>query len=465
MADPTIAYATSQFWNETARHRTATRRFEPDARYDVAIVGGGYTGLWTAYHLLKQNPSLRIAVLERDEVGFGASGRNAGFLTARIGHSLRQMVHEYGAERTQHAHNAAVGAVRGLADTVNAEGIDCDLHYDGLFNVATNPSQERKIMGELKAAEQLGTASVELLDADKIQALIHSPLLQLALLEKDGAVLHPAKLVRGLADVVERLGAHIFERCGSASLTDTGTGVEVTTDAGVVRADQGVIATNAWAGKDPLFKRWVIPMYPYQMVTEPLTDDAWASIGWDGEWGFYDGRIHLIDCRKTPDGRLLFGGRDTRIPFNSGISPRYDRDPKIFAGMEEAFREYFPQLAQTRFTHGWSGPIAFTLDGLPKFGSSSPRVHFGFGYCGHGVALSYLGGQILRDLIRGDKTDNTSLLFVNKHGGRYPAEPLRFIGAYLTRKSTVWYDEAAQKGKDVSEQPWLLKTATRIFAR
>jgi glycine/D-amino acid oxidase-like deaminating enzyme len=465
MKDSIIGYGALSYWHDTAPTRPRSHRVEAGSCYDVAIVGGGFTGLWTAYHLLAQNPSLEVAIFEREEVGFGASGRNGGFAMTKIGHSLHQMVRDYGAERALSVQLAAEAAVQGLAATAEEEGIDCELRYGGLVTVATNQAQERKIRRDLAAAEQLGIDSLTSLDADQVHGVARSPTYRIGIAEKHCAVLHPAKLVRGLADVVVKRGGVLFERSGPASVADEGSRVRIDCPEGPVYADHAVISTNAWAAHDPRFGRQLVPMYTYLIATEPIGEDGFAKIGWTGWQGIEDKRVNLHYYRKTLDGRILWGGRDNTITFGSEISPRHDRNERIFGLLRESFARTFPPLAGVRFTHGWGGPIAITPDFLPKFGSLSERLHYGWGYCGHGVGPSYLGGQILTDLVSGKKTERTELLFVEKLTGHYPREPIRFVGAQLARLETLWYDDGAEVGKDLTREPVLLRLATSLFGR
>ena len=465
MTDPTVAYGALSYWHDTAPMRAASRRIEPGAWFDVAILGAGYTGLWTAHHLLERDPSLQVALIEKEEVGFGASGRNGGFAMTKIGHSLHQMTRDHGVEQTLAVHEAAEGAVQGLAATVDREGIDCELRYGGLLTVATNDAQARKLGRELDAVDRLGLKTIRAMGGEEVQASVHSPTYRMALSEEHCAVLHPAKLARGLADSVVRKGAALFERAGSATLVDEGNRVRVDTVSGPIYAKQAVIATNAWTARNPAFSRWLIPMYTYIIATEPLSEATWAEIGWDGSEGIEDKRVHLHYYRRTLDGRILWGGRDNTATFNNAIGTRYDRNEHIFGLLQASFAATFPQLSDVRFTHAWGGPIALTPDFLPRFGSTSARVHYGFGYCGHGVGPSYLGGEILRDLACGEETERTGLLFVRKHGGRYPVEPIRYVGAQLTRKESLWYDEGGDAGKDLTREPRLLRLATKLFSR
>lgn len=465
MKDPTISYGAMSYWHDTAPMRPASRRIDPGSSFDVAILGGGYTGLWTAYHLLRRDPSLSIAVLEKEEVGFGASGRNGGFAMSKIGPSLYQLVDLVGEDAARALHRAGVRAVQGLAAAVEEEGIECDLRYGGLVTVATNEAQERKVLKELAAADRLGLDGFRLLGGDEVRSKVNSPTYRMGVAEKHCAVVHPARLARGLADVLVRQGLTLYERAGAAAVTDEHIRVRIDTPDGPIYSSHAVIATNAWAAHDRAFQRSLIPMYTYIIATEPMSDGDWAKIGWQDWHGMEDKRVHLHYYRRTVDGRILWGGHYNVSTFRSAIDSRYDRNDRIFGMLRSSFAETFPQLSHVPFTHAWGGPIAVTPDFMPKFGSLSERVHYGWGYCGHGVAPSYLAGEVLRDLVMGEDSELTSLACVNKPTGKYPVEPVRFIGSYLTRRESLWYDDNAGSGPGSSLEPRMLRLAVRLFAR
>jgi glycine/D-amino acid oxidase-like deaminating enzyme len=272
-------YGTVSYWLATAPARTR-RMFTPKDRYDVAIVGGGFTGLWTAYHLLASSPGTSIAIFENQEVGYGASGRNGGFAMPLLHHSLHNLVREVGAEAAQMLHQSACTAVDQLCETIAALGIDCDLDRSGLLIVATNEQQERKVRRDLEAARAIGLTDIRALSRGELTSKVNSPTYRSGI-EQDGcATLHPLKLVRGLAAWLESKGVHIFERCNVAELEATAGGVRLQTAGGAVTADKAVLALNAWSSAMTPVERDVMPVYSYIIATEPIGKSGWDAIGW-----------------------------------------------------------------------------------------------------------------------------------------------------------------------------------------
>ena len=467
MTDPTVAYGALSYWHDTAPMRAASRRIEPGAWFDVAILGAGYTGLWTAHHLLERDPSLQVALIEKEEVGYGASGRNGGFADDEDRpQPPPDDARPRGRADPRRPGGREKGAVQGLAATVDREGIDCELRYGGLLTVATNDAQARKLGRELDAVDRLGLKTIRAMGGEEVQASVHSPTYRMALSEEHCAVLHPAKLARGLADSVVRKGAALFERAGSATLVDEGNRVRVDTVSGPIYAKQAVIATNAWTARNPAFSRWLIPMYTYIIATEPLSEATWAEIGWDGSEGIEDKRVHLHYYRRTLDGRILWGGRDNTATFNNAIGTRYDRNEHIFGLLQASFAATFPQLSDVRFTHAWGGPIALTPDFLPRFGSTSARV---------ALRLRLLRSRGRTVVPRG-RDPAATWPAGRRRSGRGCCSSASTVAAtrsspsatstQLTRKESLWYDEGGRRrqGPDTRE-PRLLRLATKLFSR
>lgn len=396
---------------------------------DVAIIGGGFTGLWAAYHLLKADPGLTVVVLEGSAVGYGASGRNGGFAMALVHRSLQALVDNLGHERAQAVHHAAEEAVHTLQRVCTEEKIDADLMPNGLLTVSNTPLQDEHIRREAKVAAELGIEGIRLLDRDEIQARVHSKTFRGALEEDAGVLVNPARLVRGLKEAVIRAGGRVFEQTAMEELSQSGDEVIVRTPGGSVRARRAILAANAYSGSFPGLRDRVMPFYSYILLSEPLTDEQWGRVGWKGREGMEDRRTFLHYFRPTIDGRIMWAGRDA--PYRpDGPDPKYDRDDRVFQRLEKTFAWTFPQLSDLKFEYRWGGPVGVTSTFLPAAGwLKGNRIAYAFGYNGHGVAITCLLGKCLRDLILERDTDLTRLALV----GRKPPS----LGPRLVRDPIV----------------------------
>jgi len=276
-------------------------------------------------------------------------------------------------------------------------------------------------------------------------------------------VLHPAKLARGLATVIEGMGATIFENTDVGTIDQVGDTMRLTTPNGSLDADHVVLATSAWATQTKWFRSKVVPLYTYIALTEPLSDDQWDEVGWASRCGIEDKRNFVHYYRRTNDGRILWGGSDGVIHFGSGIAARFDRDDGVLERLRGTFRRTFPQLSGVRFTHHWGGPVGITVSFLPLFGSLTGRLHYGVAYNGHGVAPTHTGGKILRDKVLGTNSELTELCFVDAREPRFPFEPLRWVSAELTRRSLLRQDAQMDAGRQVGDMdPPLLRVMKKL---
>ncbi len=453
-------YGSAIYWLETAPAPVRPALTE-DVEVDVAIVGGGFLGLWTAYEIVQASPSSKVVVLEGEEVAHGASGRAGGFAMTLLDMSLSHLLRNYGPDAAKDAHEAVAAAVHEIGDICKKEGIDCDYHLGGLLVVATNPGQENRVRSDLRAAQQLGLERIRELSGKEVREEVDSPTYRMALFEEDCAVLHPAKLTRGLASVVESRGVSIFEGSPVEAIDNEGKNkkVRLRTPSAKVVAESVVLCTNAWAYRLPRFKRKIIPLYTYILLTEPLDDRHLDRIGWRKKQGIEDKRNYVHYYRMTADNRILWGGTDGVVYRDLGIHPRYDRNDEIFSKLEKTFRRTFPQLDDVRFTHRWGGPVAMTPTFVPIYGSfpDSP-VYYGLGCNGHGIAPARLGGKILADLVLGRDRGLTNLFFVNGTEIEFPPNPLAWLGAELTRRALLRQDYEMDKGRPGGEMdPLLLK--------
>jgi len=408
----------------------------------VAIVGAGFTGLWTAYYLLAEDPTLRVAVLEAETAGFGASGRNGGWCSALFPASSARLAALPGSNResAMAQHKAMRASVDEIGEVAAAEGIDAHFHKGGMISLARSEAQWRNAQSEVTHARGWGRQEVDLrlLDADEARRVLHASRVRGATYTPDCAALHPARLAHGLAGAVERLGGRIYERTRARSIQAR----RVTTDRGAVSADIVIRATEGYTPTLGGQKRTVVPVYSLVIATEPLGDAIWDRIGLANREAFTDYRNLIIYGQRTADGRLVFGGRGAPYHFGSSTRPGFDRDPRVFARLRETLVELFPMLADSAVTHAWGGPLGIPRDWCASVGLDR-RSGLGWagGYVGDGVSTTNLAGRTLRDLVLGRDTRLTRLPWVNHGSPRWEPEPLRWLGVNAGLRTMMLADQ------------------------
>jgi len=397
-----------------------------DVAVDVAIVGGGLTGLWTAYYLLKRDRALRVAVIEKHIAGFGASGRNGGWCSALFPASTTALERRHGLDAALAMRRAMIDTVDEVGRVTDAEGIDCDYVKAGTIGYARSRPQLERARSEVAEAAHYGVDRVEFLPNPTGPT---GPTGMLAAtLDPACARLHPAKLVRGLARTVERLGGTIYER---TEVLDWSAGSVLTTH-GTVTAETVVIATEGYGATLPKTHRRVLPLYSLMIATEPLSDDTWREIGIEHGQTFADYRHLLIYGQRTADNRFAFGGRGARYHWGSSIRSEYDRVPGVFEHLRKTLVDLFPQAADAEVTHRWGGPLGVPRD-WHAHASFDPvtRIASAGGYVGDGLSTTNLAGRTLADLISGRDTELTRLPWTNHRSPSWELEPLRFVGSNL----------------------------------
>lgn len=428
------------FWMSRAE-RSSRPALDQDLDVDVCIVGAGYTGLWTAYYLATADPSLRIAVVEAEHVGFGASGRNGGWASGKLAgldKALADPGRRDAARRLQVAMYATLGE---MARVIDAERIDCDFHLGGTVVVATCDSQVHNLRRAVAIKHEAGFGPEHLrwLEPDEARGLIRPAKLDGATYTPHCGALEPAKLVLGLADACERRGVRLFELT-PGQINDGG----VRTTGGFVRAPVVVRATEAYRQHT----RAVIPVYSLMIVTEPLGPAIWDEIGLGDRETFSDGRHLIVYGQRTADGRIAFGGRGAPYHYGSRIRTDFDHEPGVFDYLEQTLHDMFPILGGLAIEAAWGGPLAIPRDWQPsiRFDRATGQATAG-GYVGQGVAAANLAGRTLRDLILGHATDLTRLPWVGHHSRKWEPEPLRWAGVNLGRILTESIDRAEQAGR------------------
>ena len=398
-----------------------------DTEVDVAVVGGGLTGLWTAYYLAEADPTLSIAVLERDVVGFGASGRNGGWCSALFSVSEPTLDRRCGPGTGRAQHRAMEETVREVGRVVAAEGIECGFHQGGTVVLARTAAQLQRTHDEVADARARGIGEEDLafLTADEASARVGATDVLGGTFTPHCAAVDPARLVRGLADVVEARGVRLYEQTEVRAIAP---GV-VTTAHGTVRARTVVRATEGYTRDLPGHERDLVPVYSLMIATEPLPDDFWAAHGLADRQTFADHRHLVIYGQRTEDGRLAFGGRGAPYHFNSAIRPEYDRDAGVHEALRHTLVELFPALADVRITHRWGGPLGIARDWFSSVGMDPvTRMAWAGGYVGDGLSTTNLAGRTLRDLVLGESTGLTALPWVNHRSRKWEPEPFRYLG-------------------------------------
>ena len=427
------------YWlRDAAPTDTADPPLDPGERLDVdvAIIGAGFTGLWTAIALTDTDPALRVAVLEIESVAFGASGRNGGFCEASLTHGLANGIRHFPDELERLEHEG-IGNLTGLIDFTRAHDIDCDLEETGTIAFADQPYQVDEFRAWVDEAAEYGEELI-FLDRTAAQVEVHSPLWQAGLYRPPGRdlMLDPAKLCRGIARVARGRGVRIHEHTQVTSLKRHAGGVVVSTTSGAtVRAGHVVVATSAYSGWLRRLSPKFVPVYDYVIVSEPLTPERRACIGWRGRQGLSDANNQFHYFRLTADDRILWGGYDAIHYFGSRVGPELDQRPATFARLEAQFFRAFPQLDGLTFPYRWGGAIDTTSRFTVTFGQTmGGRVTYALGYTGLGVGASRWAGGVVRDFILRPDEDRLRLRIVTSTPVPFPPEPLRSLAVETVRR-------------------------------
>ena len=427
---------------------------------DVCIVGGGYTGLWTAILTKQQNPALDIAVLEADLCGAGASGRNGGCLLtwAAKFFTLRRLFGEAEAIRLVKASEAAV---QHIADFCRTHAIDAELRHDGTLYTATNRAQVGTLDPVMAALQACGIESFFALAPSEVARRSGSVKNVAGVFSPHAATVQPAKLVRGLRRVALQMGIRLFERSPMLALSPAQP-VIVHTPGGSLTAGKLVLATNAWmASMFASFERSIAIVSSDMVITEPCPELILPSGLTDGV-SVLDSRTFVYYYRSTPDGRLMLGKGGNTFAFGGQIAPTYDQRSAYEAPLTRAVRAFFPSLAQVPITASWTGPSDRSVTGFPFFGhlNGAPHIYYGFGYSGSGVGPCYMGGQILSSLLLDQDNAWTRSPLTQGPRGQFPPEPIRYLGANLVRNAI----RRKERAEDEDRAPWRVDQFLSQFA-
>ncbi len=445
MASPLRPIEEACYW--LAKHqRPALPPLRGRREADLAIIGAGFTGLWTAHFLKELEPSLEIVVVEQATAAYGASGRNAGMVLDTIDHSHDLAISHFGEAEAQRLATLGRDNVDELLATLAARGIDCDVERTGTLIVALHDAHLEGFRADVERARAFGIDDLQVLDAGEVRQRLHSERYLGGLFNPHGAVLDPAALVEGLARDVRARGVSIYEQTRVTSLERDGERVRLRTlagEPGEVVAKTAILATNAYSHLLlPSLSRYFVPLYDYILVSEPLDRAQRAALGWRGREGVNDVRTFFNYYRLTKDDRVLWGSSDASYYGDNRVDASCDHSERHYAALRASFAAHFPALAGLAFPYAWGGPIDATTRFTPFFGTAhGGRVLYGLGFTGHGIATTHLAGKLLAHLGLAKPSALLDLALVRKKPFPYPPEPFRSWGVAAVTRDLRRLDE------------------------
>lgn len=414
-------------WLDTYGLYHAEPALQGDVAVDVAIIGGGFAGLTTAYELKRSEPALRIAVLEAKEVGYGGSGRNGSFAMTVVGLGFGTLALLRGKEFLKAAHNYMERAVDTLDELILRENLDCDRIRPGFLRVATTQGYIKRLQHDIELMKSLGFSGIDWIDAEETRAMVNSERYLGALWEPRLVLVNPAKLVREEKRLILGLGVEVYENSPVTEITSQPRFI-LKTPGGSVTSEKLVFATNAYSHLFPALRRKQIPAFTYMLATGPLTPEQLAPIGWQSSQGVEDARNLIHYYRLTPDKRIVIGGGPVGLTFTNNLYA--DSNPKAWDHLERHLHFLFPHLQEVKITHRWGGPFSVPIDLTPALGYlGDRRAVYTLGCVGHGVSMTHLNAKVLCDMVLEHSSDLLDCPFVNRTVIPWPPEPLRFVAA------------------------------------
>ncbi|MEU4128983.1 NAD(P)/FAD-dependent oxidoreductase [Streptomyces wuyuanensis] len=429
------------FWLEDPGKPAALPALVGDEKTDLLVVGGGYSGLWTALLAKERDPRRDVVLIEGREVGWAASGRNGGFCAASLTHGLANGLARWPDDM---ARLEELGArnLDAIEDAVARHGIDCDFERTGEIDVATEPHQLEGLREMHEEAGRLGFGGLELMDRDAVRAEVDSPTFLGGLWDREGvAMLNPARLAWGLKRACLGLGVRIYENTRALDLSPAGAGMAVRTSYGRVFARRVALGTNVFPSLVKRIRPYTVPVYDYALMTEPLSPGQRDAIGWRNRQGLGDSANQFHYFRITADGRILWGGYDAIYPYGGKVTAELDHRPETYLKLAGQFFECFPQLEGLRFTHAWGGAIDTCSRFSAFFGTAhGGKVAYAAGYTGLGVGATRFGADVMLDLLAGERTERTELEMVRRKPLPFPPEPVAWAGIGITKWSLARAD-------------------------
>ncbi|MFF3211468.1 NAD(P)/FAD-dependent oxidoreductase [Streptomyces sp. NPDC002886] len=430
------------YWLDDPGKPAAEPALTGDEHCDLLVIGGGYSGLWTALIAKERDPARDVVLIEGHEAGWAASGRNGGFCAASLTHGLANGMARWPDELAT-LEDLGARNLDAIEEAVARYGIDCDFERSGEIDVATEPHQVEELREFHAEAERLGLAGrSEWLDADALRAEVDSPTFLGGIWDRDGvAMLNPAKLAWGLKRACLELGVRIYENTRGLDLAGSGEGMAVRTPYGRVFARRVALGTNIFPSLVKRVRPLTVPVYDYALMTERLTEEQLASIGWKNRQGLGDSANQFHYFRITPDRRILWGGYDAIYPYGGRLDAEHDHRPETYLKLAEHFFTCFPQLEGVKFSHAWGGAIDTCTRFSAFFGTAhAGKVAYAAGYTGLGVGATRFGADVMLDLLAGEKTERTELEMVRSKPMPFPPEPFAWTGITMTKWSLARAD-------------------------
>jgi putative aminophosphonate oxidoreductase len=447
------------FWlQEVAGDAPDAPALRGSSKADIAILGGGYVGLWTAIRIKEHLPTCDVAVLEQDICGGGASGRNGGFVLSWMS-KLSSLEKLFGIQEALRIVRSSETAIGEIGSFCQRHQIHADFRKGGWLWTATTAAQRNAWEGVVRHCERNGISAFQRLEPREVAARSGSRAHRQGVFIANAAVVQPAALVRGLRRVALSLGVRIFENTMVRTFTRTHP-VTLQTAGGLVTAEKLVIASNAWAANIRELSCAIAVISSDIIVTAPATPQL-EQIGWHQDLSITDSQTMVDYYRITRDGRVAFGKGGWTIAYAGNIGPKFDRCAQRAAEVTADFRHYYPQLAYVPITHDWSGPIDRTPDSLPRLGylRGHKNICYGIGWSGNGVGPSYVGGKILASLALARKDEWSQCALVDRRHGSFPGEPIRFVGAHVVREAVIRKEGAENADRSPS---WLAQQLAKL---
>ncbi|GAA4779926.1 MULTISPECIES: FAD-dependent oxidoreductase [Streptomyces] len=429
------------YWLDDPGRPAALPALTGTEQCDLLVVGGGYSGLWTALLAKERDPSRDVVLIEGREAGWAASGRNGGFCAASLTHGLGNGLARW-PEEMPLLEELGARNLDAIGEAVARHGIDCDFERTGEIDVATEPHQLRELHEVHEEATRLGFSGRELLDRDAVRAEVDSPTFLGGLWDRDGvAMLNPARLAWGLKRACRELGVRVYENTPGLDLVRHGAGMAVRTPYGRVLARTVALGTNVFPSLVRRVRPYTVPVYDYALMTEPLSTEQLDSVGWKRRQGLGDSANQFHYFRLTADHRILWGGYDAIYPFGGRLSAERDHRPETYLTLARNFFRCFPQLEGLRFSHAWGGAIDTCSRFSAFFGTAhAGRVAYAAGYTGLGVGATRFGAEVMLDLLDGADTERTRLAMVRSKPLPFPPEPVAWAGIGITKWSMARAD-------------------------